>query len=247
MSFSKSRFMQLIKRDLIYYKKSNWIGLICIPITIVMIFYLQEITEEHAFSHNFWSSWYYIFLFIGGAIFTSVCMWEFKTPSGRSQYLTIPASNFEKLFSRFLYTLIIYPLFIMIIFWLIAVLGNVYEDSKTMSYFLFSPFKFYVVFHASVFLIALWFNNYSGAKAMLYSVAIFFIVVLFTSILFRIVFSEAFDGFLMFNENIRIEPNKAFQKQVENVYAPILEIIFLWGLPIFLWVVTYFKMKEKEA
>ena len=247
MSFSTSRFIQLIKRDLIYYKKTNWIALVCIPLTVLMIFYLQELTEESAFTHNFFLSWFNIFLFGGGLVFTSMIMWEFRTAAGRAQYLTLPASNFEKLLTRFIYTLLVYPLFIFAIFFIIGVSGKVYSDTTTLWFFMSSTLKLFLVLHAALLLASVWFNNYSGPKAFLYSFALFFILVIIISFLFRIVFYDAFEGFAMFNEDIKIEPTEAFQKQVENFYAPVLEKLLWIGLPVFLWIVSYFKMKEKEA
>ena len=247
MSFNTSRFMQLIKRDAIIYRRPILIAMACIPVIAIMIFYIQELTEESAFSHQFFLPWFNIFLFVGGVAFTSIVMWEFRTDAGRTQYLTLPASNFEKWLSRYLYSLIIYPLYIIIIFHIIGSYGDVYGDGRSLRTFMFVSLKLFLVIHAFMFLAAIWFNNYSAPKAFFYGLAVFFIVVIIISIFFRLIFFDAFDGFLMMNQEIKIEPNEAFQTEVENVYMPIIDKLFWWGLPIFLWFVSYFKMKEKEA
>ena len=247
MSFNTSRFLQLIKRDAIIYRRPILIAMACIPVIAIMIFYIQELTEESAFSHPFFLSWYNIFLFVGGIAFTSMVMWEFRTVAGRTQYLTLPASNLEKWLSRFLYTLVVYPLYIFILFYIIGSFGDVYGDKTSLGIFMFVSLKLYLVLHAFMYLAAIWFNNYSAPKVFFYGLAVFFICVIIISIFFRLIFFDAFDGFLMINQDIKIEPNEAFQSKVENVYMPILQSLFWWGLPIFLWFVSYFKMKEKEA
>jgi hypothetical protein len=219
----------------------------CLPAIAIMIFYIQELTEETAFSHQFFISWYNIFLLIGGIAFTSIIMWEFRTVAGRTQYLILPASNFEKWLTRLIYSLIIYPLYIILLFTIIGTFGNVYEDSTSLRIFLFASMKLYLVLHAFMFLAAIWFNNYSAPKAFFYGLAVFFIAVIIISIFFRIIFQDVYNGVLLMNPDVRIEPNEAFQNQIENVYAPILENLFWFGLPVYFWVVSYFKMKEKEA
>ena len=247
MNFNITRFITLARRDFIIYRKPLLYGLLLIPLSVFMISYLKGLSEG-VLDATFLLNWIAVFLFVGGIAFTSTVFWEFKSTPERAQYLTLPASNFEKLLSRWIYSLVLYPIFICLVFWiLIKANGTGFNDQNKEILGIFG--NVYILGHSIFFMFAIWFNKYVAPKSILTIWLVFFVLVLIISLLFRLVFMDVFDGFsIQFNETVKIDPkNENFPAWVEHNVCPLLKIFVWYILPIFFWVVAYFKMQEKEA
>ena len=250
MSFSLARFFSLVKRDFIIYKKPVIylaIGLILIMGFLSWIGYAsQNITD-----FKFWFTWFLMALMGGGLLLTSVAFWEFKSPAGRIQYLSLPASNLEKFATRHIYTLIVYPFLILSLFTVLyMILSSFYPNISIGSEdrFMIKMFmKTYVLAHSVVIICGIYFNKYVAPKTMITGWAIFFISLLIGLFLVRIIFHDMFSGFFQKKMDIDVTMDAEFQEWLEIGIQDKLNAILLNVLPIFFWVVAYFKMKEKEV
>jgi len=247
MNFSPTRFLSLIKRDWIINKKLLALLLAAFPILVYLTCYIQN-KSDHLDS-GFILNWFGIYLLLGGAVFTSTVMWEFGSSPKRLQYLTIPASHLEKYLSRWVYSLIIYPMFVAIVVYIVSKLFGITwsNEDKEMQRLLF---KIYYVGHAVILMFAIWFNRFVLPKTFLSIFAVSTVFAIIMTLIGMIVFPELVNknGFgLSMNESISIEPNEWFKNFAEHTLFPTLQFVFWWVIPPFFWVVGYFKMTEKEA
>jgi len=252
MKFNLTRFINLIKRDFITHKKS--ILYICLGVWGL----LAVIVGFNAFTHtskgyqygHFWFPIILIFLFIGCLTFTTLVFREFRTPAGRLQFLALPASNFEKVLSRWLYSLVLMPGFVVGSIYLFA--SFFLADGQTIdrefgregiSYF---PIAF-VLLHAATFLLTLFFNKLVPFKVLVTSTIINLITAFILFILFQIIFFSIFSRGIWNGPTNNLTMTSEGQDFFEYSLLPILKFVLLFLLAPYLWIVSYFKMKEKEA
>jgi len=250
MTFNISRFSNLIKRDFIIYRKT----LIYFFLALASYFGLIVLLGYESSNLNdtsYWFSWYVTALFPIGLTISSLVFWEFKSSAGRIQYLSLPASNLEKIASRQLYVLVIYPILVTVLFAIIyGLFKSIYpemgidDEMKMILKYLLHAF---VVSQAFVLICAVYFNTFVPVKTIMTSWALFFIQILLTVIVFRIVFWDYFDGLFSVVHVESSKPNAEFEDFAKNKLVPIAEFIGFYVLPVFLWVIAYFKMKEKEV
>lgn len=241
-----------MKRDFIYYKKGLLYTIATIIVTYALILYIDFASDNRASRHSeFWLTWFGLYLILIGSALTSVIFWEFKTGAGRSQYLSLPASNIEKYISRWFYSLVGYTVLISIIFALFYFLvpisrptnGWGQEGKQVVKYLILG----YVVAHSVMMMYAIWFNKYSAPKGILVSNLLSIGFFAFCFIVFRIVFNELFSGFFRPQHNVMLDNHDGFENMMENRILPILKFCLWVVVPIFFWIVGYFKMSEKEA
>ncbi len=253
MELEINRLVNLIRRDFIVHKKSINYGFIGLSILLVGLVFLKIISNdfgETSLRSSFWFRTFTFFLIGGGLMWTSIIYWEFKQPQSRLTYLTLPASHLEKMLSRMFYSLILYPVVLGLLFFLVFHLvqllnGSVLWDTPMGGRFS-TLARVYVGLHSVVFLFAIWINKYVAPKAAIISLVTALLVAFVSALLFRIVFSDLFTGLEM-NGNFSIEPKQEFKDKAENGYLPFAASYLPYVGAVFLWVVSYFKLKEKEA
>ena len=161
----------------------------------------------------------------------------------------IPASHAEKLVTRWIYTLILYPIFLLITFYLVSKLFQLSwnaEEIEVRNILL----KVYYLGHSLIFMFAIWFNKYVIPKSFLVILASIIVLAAILCLMGMIVFPELINknGFgITINEDVNIEATDWFKNFAEHTLFPIAQFVFWWILPPFFWVVGYFKMTEKEA
>ncbi len=250
MEFNLTRFGALVKRDFIIYKKQILLIALSSIFAVGAIWFLtlrtQQLEETLA---EYWMSWYVVFLGVA-LLLTSVIFREFKTPSGRMQYLAVPASHLEKLVSRWSYSLILYPVFISLV---IIAFASTVVDTGTERYtqdvfFIKYIIHAYILAHAVQLIYAIVINKNVAFKTFLISIVTFIGTVLLIALLFYIIFHDYIPkGSYSIgpNLNLRISP------EAQNMFSerlPRLGLFFgKYILPPYLWVVAYFKLKEKEV
>ena len=250
MEFNLTRFSNLIRRDIITYKKPALYAMASTFGFLILVYFFHRISNgSWNVAGNFWKKVYLAFVFSLGLTFTSLVFREFKTPGGRLQFLTLPASNLEKLASRWLYSLIVFPLFITFAVWIMSIF-TVPEGDSMFSHFDGDIGRYillgFVILHALMFLYAIWFNNLVAIKGTLVGLITILILAFLLVGMFWIIFNEYFDG--PFADG----PNEAYmdlagQQFFMNKVQPVGEFLIKFFVAPFLWVVSYFKMKEKEA
>lgn len=201
---------------------------------------------------------YPMLLFIGGFIFTSIVFRELYTKPRGQFYLTLPASNFEKLSSKWLISAILYPIAITLFYWLFSIVANglyAYWYGEPLVGFmtdwtrkLKDLIPFYIVFQAIFFLGAITFTKYNIFKTFfsMFVLGIFLTIVF--SFIFRFVMWDYFSGmaFDPQRDGLNLEPSNSIQIFAEDYVLDIAKYAFWLGFAPFLLLVSYFKLKERE-
>ena len=180
MRFNSKRFLILLKHDLTVYSKPILYGSAGIFLLIITISGLINIGADNGtlpLNHEYWSAWLVFLVMVACLLLTSAIYWEFKENSSRLQYLILPASNFEKTLTRWLYTLLLAPLLCFILLYLARLVMSFSEHSTEyfMNYGDVLPplILIYAISHALMFMFAIWFNKYVAPKASIISFLVF--------------------------------------------------------------------------
>ncbi|NNE15938.1 MAG: hypothetical protein HKN51_13220 [Saprospiraceae bacterium] len=252
MEVSFKRIKSLIQRDFIIYKKPLTYGLISLIALIIFIAWLPTTSGNfNRLYTDFWFGWYITFLLGGGLLLCSIIFWEFKSATGRMQYLSLPASNFEKLFSRSLYVLIFYPLLLTGLFLMIYSLFRSMGISDSFIGHQAVALKYiwgaYLSLGSTMLIYAIVFNNYVGPKSFIVSGFIYLVCVIIAVLIFRIIMSDFFVGMTMTHDNVMIFDEEKKLENMGKTLLPLAKFILWVGLPVYLWTVAYFKMTEKQV
>lgn len=250
MHLDISRFISLIKRDFILKKRAFFYLIISLFVITLIAGYFQYRSGSR---DNTLINLFGILLLAGGTFFTSYIMSEFRSPATRMQYLMIPASHFEKFLSRWLYTLILYPLLVFACLLIVSLIFGLNWETFGSINITKSAGKriilFYVLGHSILFMFTIWINKFVIPKVITLMILGFFLISLIGTLLFASIFYELWeiDGFsLRMKHFIKVEPNQ-WLRDAEDFILPVLNCLLWLGLPMFFWIVGYFKMTEKEA
>jgi len=259
MEFSLSRLIKLIKKDLIIGRKYLLLTIVSlVAICAMIVFFTSDGApmNSNQVPPDAGEIVFGVLLIVCGSVITASIFREFRNPPERLKFLSLPASNFEKVFSKWLYTLPFYLLIVSVIFiigypifssmvgyWINVEYVTLQELRP--KYFGYLSLAYFLI-HSGIFLFSLFYNRFPLPKiivtAFLLAIGGFLVICLLT----RIVFYDHFQGFfrgteLMFSKQLSVE----FQEWV-NVFMAKLPYLFACiGVP-FIWLITYFKMKEKE-
>lgn len=251
MEFNITRFGNLIKRDFITHRKAMMYGMLSVVGFLLLVYAFTRIFEDgNETNAEFWKQVYLAFIFIVGLTFTSLVFREFKSPAGRLQFLSLPASNLEKLGSRWLYSLILFPAFITLCVWIMSLVsiekgpGLFSSFDKGNAGWLFLAF---LLAHATMFLYATWFNNLVAIKGTLVGFMSSLIFGLLCLATFWIIFNDFFEHGLREGPSIHANMSASGQEFFRTKIDPLAKFLLKFFVVPFLWVVSYFKIKEKEA
>ena len=216
-------------------------GLVLLSLVLETIFDYKKVFESH--DENFAGS-----LIIGGCIISSLAFRELSNPLKRTNYLTLPATSFEKFLSMWLLTCVGWIVLFTILYVLNTLLANEIGHIlfKQMVFRPFNPFsstsilamQYYFVLQGIFLAAAVHFKGYVFPRTI-------FVMILFA------LFSAAIAYFFM-AEIIHSD----FECTAENnplVNMPIYSFwtaavwMFWWILAPVSWVVTYFGLKEQEV
>jgi len=254
--FSIARLGQLTKRHLIlnynrmFLEVTGSIGLLSV---IGAISFRQASFPNNALFLFF----FYAILFVGGFILTSNIFHELHKPEKSIQYMTLPASNLEKLISAWLNSSVLILALSLVVYYASFILAKLlalwWFDIEMPIFNIFVFFKkvciAYISIHSLFFFGAVYFKGKNFFKT-LFSV---FLLVLFFSIYHSIIGATATKEIitLVMEENT-VNPGEiitapGLKEYVEGTLFPILKIIFRYILPIFFIVLSYIGLKEREV
>lgn len=263
IQFNLNRLVLMLKHDLAKYWKKilTIIGGSFLAGTLFAVFF--TITEDYALVANEMHLILFPFiLFFVGMFLVSLSFKDLNSDSERIFYLGMPASHLEKYISRFIYTGILFPLFISVAYCIYAffydtVILTLLDSGITRFSFFTNIFqgytptsfdflKFYLPLHSVFFLGAIAFRKLAFFKTLFSGWLVVFLSAGISYLLVMILLPELFagGGFL---QNPTVEPSEWFQEFFETYIDDILYIIGLIIIPIVFWIVGYFKLTEKEA
>lgn len=192
---------------------------------------------------------YLTIMFLGGYIFTSSIFSELNEPRRATHYLTLPVSVTERLASAWLLTGILFPLFSLLMIFLIILLANLIMNLT----FDFSPFanlfsgnyvnafKSYFITQSVFLLGAAYFRKYNFLKTLLALFLFFVAFMLVTSLLGWIFLSHLAETIESGEAVLNVNP-------VAVRWIPGAAGFFYNYLmvPFFL-LTTWFSLKEREV
>lgn len=247
MEFNLNRLLSLMKRDMIIYRRPILLGFVAVLTILLLIMGSYAYSEGHSPAQQLLENFVFILLF--GLIFTSVIFWEFKSSSGRVHFLGIPVSTLEKLVSRWIYTAILFPLFCCLVCFIVYLVFSPFlqfNGDIFFSHLTRDALRSYWILHPFVFMFSIWYNRYVAPLTVISALGFILLTALVFYVFHRLFFSEIYEGFKIV-EGIKIDVNPKFQASTEKKIALLAKILGFVVLPLFFAVVSYFKLKEKEA
>ena len=260
MEFSLTRLFNLMKMDFLINRKFILLSVLALfGICGMMVLFTSDGAPRRSnqVPPDAAEITYFVLLLVCGCLVTALIFREFRSAPQRLQFLAIPASNFEKVFSKWLYTLPFYLIVSSIVFVIgYQVFGAWVEYATNVIFVPFKDLRFeyfeycilaYFISHSVVFFFSVIFNNFPIPKiivtALLCGIVAFSLVLLFT----RVIMHEQFIGLYRGSERMfshKLSPE--FRTWLETFLTKLPYYFAMIGVP-FIWVISYFKMKEKEA
>ncbi len=246
MDFSMTRFTQLLKRDYILHNKRAFASILLLILVLSFLSFLGHrlINPEEAGGLQLIMIGYLgSIIFIGGFL-TSSNLGDLKTPARRIQYLAMPASNFEKVLSKWLYTLVLFLAVVLIIFYgfaygyfnLFADKGfdNVHRLYALFTERLFPLFSMlFIIGHSIAFFFSFLFNSFAAVKGGILTALVFLLITLVLTV-FQLDKGQSFSfvwGEAIYNVLLTLQ---------ENIKKFLLIAPFFWAL-------SYFVFTRKTA
>lgn len=258
MNLSINRVFSLLKREMVINRKQMLLFFIAVmlPFGFFMLIVSDEYDNKRMLPPDAGEIVFGLLLILGGFVFTTSIFKEYRTHANRIQYLMIPASHAEKFISKWIISLPGFILLAFVIFsigynffsWVIAKAFKVYFISffeLQWSYF-FNWIFWYFVLHSIYLLLSTLFNRYPILKSVV-SIFLFFLIgMLVCMLFFRVIYYDQFEGF--FNP---INPGSFYIGAEPAEWLMQNDTKLKWGISLilvpYLYLISYFKIKEKEA
>ncbi len=253
MEFNIQRLTHLIRKDFleIILKTIAIIALIFFVITTINLV-IAGIGPNQGDQYDIFNTWLIMF-FISCSIVGSISFEEINKRYGRIEYLSLPASSLEKISSKIINVAIIFPILMIVLYYLIygyaSGINNMFGEFITLNnqpdekqYILYTVGAIITAFFAYG---SIKYNTASFPKIIVWGLA-------FAGMFAAIMFIYAF---IMF-EPLRAEilgyghpPNQQVRTadNVENHWVLSFAKKLFYFVPIIFWTLSYFTLKEKEA
>lgn len=258
-----NRFTALIKREWMTDKKDYLTYGLVIVLVLFGLETLQTIAARYTgtdYPEAIYNGMFSGFLLIGGFIMTSLMFAkDLFSKDTQHGYLMLPATNFEKFLSKALLSTVVYPLVLMVLFFVTSLI----TEPILLLFFrspieLFNPFADrdfglllanFWVWNSIFFLGATYFHKAHFIKTVLavgvISIGLGILALIFARVVFAIKFGpslEMLDTFVYF-ESSALDSFRGAMK----AYVVIGTFLYYFALPIFCLVTAYFKVEEVQA
>ncbi|MCC6817030.1 MAG: hypothetical protein IT267_11505 [Saprospiraceae bacterium] len=250
--FSSNRFIILVKREVLLNYKVLLVvlGSIVGIITLGMSWaHWYEAVQSNGFnSDNLIVSLAFLCI-----IWASISFVEIINTSGRQHYLSIPASHFEKLLSKWFTISLILPILFIILYIVYAYLCTVginifssrnIDQPSFVIKDIIQGFSWLIVVQSIFYLGSISWPKYSLFKTILFAFATIVSIGLISAFFVKLIFigNNPNGGFISFSEqDLELNFNWITQENLRLLF----KISAVVG-SLFLMTVAYFKLKEKE-
>ena len=252
--FNWRRFVHLLKNEIMGSYRSLLVSAGAVS-GVLMVIYLAQIATGHPTA--FHSVYYPLVLFIGGFLISSKIFGVIHDRRQNYVYLTLPASNCEKLVSKLTLSALGWVIGSVVFYFLFSVLAAaigqlIWNDSMVI----FNPFDNLYLKSAGIYLIlqsmfvfaSVYFKKNAMAKLVASLFLIGMLIALFTGLMARIILAK----YIPWHGNMTIDfDNYIFQSNnIESLFLTIGEIIkylFLILMAPYFWVLSYIRLRETEV
>ncbi len=260
-SFDIRRVVLLLKKEVFYQRRAPWIivGALFIFLLGVHLLMASEDPGVNDMPANH-IIFYVLSLLTLGPIFTSAAFNELNNKSSAHHYLSIPASTFEKLISKWLVTGILFVIAFNVFYFLYALFSNVLTSSffglstptfnpfeRQLELDGFAPFffcKLYLALHTVYLAGAVCFGKFAYFKTMIAQSTIFFTMVgLIAGIASLFMLPYWGENFA----NIGMNQNSWMANNAEDIFPALGWIMLYLVFPLWMLSYSYFKLKETEV
>ncbi len=253
--FSLSRFIQLIRRHYVLNYKGLLIGYGAFAVALAIIGALSSFARSE-FNIQVFAVLFYVFLFVAGYILSSSVFSELHSPEKSIHFLTLPASDFEKWFSGWLNTSIIYLIFSLVVFYvsyfLSALLALIWFEVPFEGYNIFSGDFFqmsllYLITQSVFFFGAVYFKRFNFLKTILALFVLLIIYSVYQTLISAVAFREIFMILIhegRVNDTVMVP---GLEEYMENTVLPLIKGVFYFVIPVFFLSLSYIRLKEREV
>jgi len=269
--FNLNRFGLYIRKHLVDNYRLYGMSMIVLFVLVLLVILITYFNKGTLNKYSDILPLYCIGILFSGMIFTSASFNEFSNKPGGVNYLMLPASHFEKFLTTFLFTtvgfLVVYHIvFYGVFLWLDALtfshtqkymdndLGSDRGITKTLVFY--SCFVWFLL-HSIFLLGATYFEKYSFLKTIFLLVIFLFVLYLINTLFLELFFGSKLQAWnhhvpmlLVAVKKERITSGMGYSvdtlvflpKQMQQVFS----FAGLYLVPPFIWVVAYFRLKDKE-
>lgn len=260
--FSWKRFILLIKKDLFFGSRAGLVAAAVVFAFLLVLALTQlesggetMITEDD--DPGFHQVWFGLLLFVGGFLFTSIIYNELNTPQKRHVYLSLPSTNLEKLSSKLFLSAFIYPLIALITYYIFSLIINSiavsvfnfrYDDFMLADYRIWRNIGLYMVLQSLFLLGAIHFNKHAFLKTTLSLILLGAIFLGITYLLSRLALWGYVEGWgFELRPDYEMQPSPTFEAFIGPVFVKTVKLLFWLLMAPFIWVIAFFKLKEREV
>ena len=237
--FNLNRIINLCKRQILFNRQMLSVGFGTITAFMLIITILCAYFNTKCLSQLI--NWNLTIIFVSGFLFTSIIFNELRNKSKAIFYLTLPVSNVERLFVAWFLTSPVLVIVLSFILYFINVLGIIIS---TGSFITVQPFFSLEYFHTllnylliqPIFLLgSVMFKKNNFLKTVLSIILIFMFLIMYAMINARFILGAIGTNII----HINFDQNSFSGINSLYTYSWIL-------LSPFFFIVSYFKLKEKE-
>lgn len=268
--FSFNRFSLLVAKHWADNKKRYLLSMIAFAGLLIAWFsFTMLIDSRILMSKSIQMITYFFLLFTVGAFYANQYYRELGSRAKGINFLLVPASAFEKVLCSLLFTVILFFIVFNSIFYLVDIIMvqvakgitnfdypdkergvfNVFEAAR-VPFDQKSGFNILLLFFSlqSIFLLgSVYFEKYSFIKTIITGFVVFFILFFFVYFLYDMMpKGEYSNGFLT---SYRVYHNSSFSYMVRlpDWMGQFMNYLFMYAIAPFLWIVTYYRLKEKQV
>lgn len=273
-TFDLGRWALLVKQHWIENKKRYLLSIAAMAGILFMWFFFVALSDQSdPMNADVQRGTYFFLLLVGGCFYASQFYKDLGSRSRAINYLLIPASSFERLLVSLLYVVVLFFLVFTAIYYIVDtimvmavnMLHPTYSEAnasgvlrqasvvnvfgRTIGKVNGTPLFFaaYFALQAAFLLGSVYFEKYSFVKTVISLFTVLLGLWLINSFLFEAILPEGgmngLGSFLVTNN----KTETTYLVELPTVMSDILGMLARWAFPIFFWVITYFRLKEKEV
>ncbi len=261
LEFNPARVSLLLKKELFHDNKKTLLAIGAVFAFLLVLAFSHIIDNGDTSMRNYHINRYALILIFGGILYSSFAFNELNAPLERANYLILPASHLEKFASKWIQTVIIFPIVFTLLYFLFMFIVNGLASSygKQINTLQWTTHPngapgiigFYMIYVAvqSIFLLgSAHFRKYELFKTGLFAILLASSLAFVAIGTIYLVFIDQLDSiYFSFPNDLHARPSDNFLEFAETTMWNFVQFMFYAFLPIICWISGYFKLTEKEA
>jgi hypothetical protein len=263
--FSVKRFTLLVYKHWADNKKRYGLSVLAfIGLLIAWFVFVILIESDEKMGHEIQEISYFLSLFAIGTFYASQYFRDLGSRAKGINFLLVPASSFEKLLCSVLYTVIFFFVVFTTVFYLVdflmvgisnALAGtdvtvvNVFKvgilrlDGQATVRLLF----FFFSIQAAFLLGSVYFEKYSFIKTIISGFVGFFIIFCLVYFLYEFLPKGEYHSGFLTSYRVYVDGVNDHLVKVPDWVGKTCGFIFMYAIAPFLWIVSYYRLKEKQV